>query len=134
MSDHPPSTIDASINPSGYIVSHRGYEHSMTYGQSISSYVTVAGLNHAEGDVIVLQVDNFHLPAVRWSHSQRRNVCDDYFWIAGAFFCGFGFSERSSAVTTDTFQLGFVTDNNPGNNRAGFKLKYTGKTTNNKLV
>lgn len=118
-------SINASAYPSGFIISHTGYQ-SQSYPSSKSANITLLGLHHIETDVVIVEFDGL-FDVERVTYLDGSSVCFDGLIISERYFCGHYSSLGPSTfrISTDTLIFFLYTDYHDGGNR-GFKLKYTG--------
>lgn len=123
--------INVNNDPQGYLISHSSY-NSVNYPRNIDSSITLTGLtpNHQ----VVINFSGFGM----YSHGASTICVKDYLDITGSktssSFCGG--PGRSPALGRDIIltvkvnqiKLQFVTNNTPGTEGKGFKLKYDGES------
>ena len=130
MRDNQKQVIDANTHPSGYIVSHRGYEQDENYPKSVYQSVTYTGLDPSQDDVIILEFETFSLSHSTYSYAEGQYLCYDYLWIdKHGYGCEnqWNYSTKSFEIYSATFKFTFKTDAEQSNDGAGFKFRYTGK-------
>ena len=130
MRDNQKQVIDANTHPTGYIVSHRGYEQDENYPKLVYQSVTVTGLDPSQDDVIILEFETFSLSHSTYSYAEGQHLCYDYLWIdKHGYDCEnqWNYSTKSFEIYSVTFKFTFKTDAEQSNDGAGFKFRYTGK-------